>query len=105
MLRYLVLFFLLIAFVANVALSPGSSFYQLLLLGQILFFGSALIGYKLRRSQWGRMKLFYGPFYFCLAHTAALLGVLSFLRGDRFPIWQSPREVAQVGEKESLDIL
>ena len=85
-LRYSVPFFLFIAFAANVVLALESGFYKLLLLGELLSYGIALIGYKLRYHKWGRIKLFYGPLHFCLANTAAFLGVLSLLRGGRITI-------------------
>jgi hypothetical protein len=99
-LRYLVPFFLIIAFAANIALVHEAAFYQILLLGQTLFYSSALMGYKLRHRTWGRIKLFYVPLYFCLANTAALLGILSLLRGKRITIWQPQREIPQFREKE-----
>jgi len=87
-LRYSVQFFLIIVFAANVVLALESGFYKFLLLGQLLFYGSSLIGYKLRYHKWGRIKLFYGPLHFCLANTAAFLGVLSLLRGERITTWR-----------------
>jgi cellulose synthase/poly-beta-1,6-N-acetylglucosamine synthase-like glycosyltransferase len=99
-LRYLVPLFLLMAFLANVILARASDFYQFLLLGQMLFYGSALMGYKLRHQSWGRIKFFYVPLYFCLANTAALLGILSLLKGERITLWQPQREISRVREKE-----
>jgi cellulose synthase/poly-beta-1,6-N-acetylglucosamine synthase-like glycosyltransferase len=97
-LRYLMPFFLPIAFGANVALARGSRVYQLLLLGQGLFYGAALTGWQLRRSKWGRMKLFYGPFYFCLANAAVFLGALSLLSGKRIVVWQPDRAISRARE-------
>ena len=35
-----------------------------------------------------RIKLFYVPFYFCLANLAAFLGICLFLSGKRNRIWE-----------------
>ncbi len=91
-LRYLVPFFLLIAFLANILLALKSSFYMLTLLGQILFYGIAFIGYMVRHLKFGRMKLFYGPFYFCLANVAAFLALLLLIWGERITSWKPERE-------------
>lgn len=91
-LRYLVPFFLLIAFLANILLALKSSFYMLTLLGQILFYGIAFIGYMIRHLKFGRMKLFYGPFYFCLANVAAFLALLLLIWGERITSWKPERE-------------
>ena len=90
-LRHLVPWFLLIALASNAALARGSRVYQVLLAGQLLFYGSAAIGYALRRSPWGRQKPFYAPLYFCLANAAAFIGVLSLFRGTRIATWQPQR--------------
>lgn len=90
-LRHLVPWFLLIALASNAALARVSGVYQALLAGQLLFYGSAAIGYALRRSPLGQQKPFYGPLYFCLANAAAFLGVLSLFRGTRIAAWQPQR--------------
>lgn len=92
MLRYLLPFFALLALGASAILSAGSAFYLLLLAGQLLFYGLAFSGWFLRRSLWGRLKPLSLPFYFCLANAAALLGMLSLLKGERIVTWQPQRE-------------
>lgn len=98
-LRYLVPFFLGLALLANAALALTSGFYRLLLLGQVLFYGSALMGYRLRHHSWGRLRVFYIPFYFCLANAAAFLGILSLLKGERITLWQPQREPSPMREQ------
>ncbi|MBI4468912.1 MAG: glycosyltransferase family 2 protein [Acidobacteria bacterium] len=100
-LRYLAPLFLLIAFGANAVLAQGSRFFQLLLLGQLLFYGGAAMGYKLRHQRWGRIRLFYVPFYFCLGNAAALVGMASLLRGERIISWQPHREFDHAREVET----
>ena len=91
-LRYLVPFFLLIAFVINILLSLDSDFYKIILLLQILFYVLAFIGYKARNLNLGRVKIFYGPFYFCLANIAVLLGAIYLISGKRITTWLPERE-------------
>jgi cellulose synthase/poly-beta-1,6-N-acetylglucosamine synthase-like glycosyltransferase len=92
-LRHMIPWFLLIALASNIALALTQRGYQLLLLGQLLFYGAAVVGYRLRHSPWGRIKLFYGPLYFCLANTAALVGWCSLLSNRHIVTWQ-PHRVA-----------
>jgi len=96
-LRYAVPLFALAALAANALLAGRSTLYLLLFAGQVLFYALALAGYALRRTRWGRSKPLYAPFYFCLANAAALVGVLSLLRGERITVWQPQREMTQAG--------
>ena len=91
-LRYLVPFLLLIAFVINILLSLDSDFYKILLIFQILFYVLAFIGYKARNLNLGKIKLLYGPFYFCLSNIAVLLGAIYLFSGKRITTWQPERE-------------
>jgi cellulose synthase/poly-beta-1,6-N-acetylglucosamine synthase-like glycosyltransferase len=101
LLRYMAPLFMITAFAANAFLLAGESgFYHILMLGQMLFYGGALAGYMLRHTKWGRLKFFYVPFYFCLVNAAALLGMLSLLKGDRITVWQPQRDITQVGENK-----
>lgn len=90
-LRYLVPFFLLIAFVANIFLLDKSWFFRLCMAGQILFYLCAGLGYLFRESRWGQLKLFWAPLYFCLANGAALLGLLALIKGGRISMWETQR--------------
>lgn len=101
-LRYLVPLFLVLALLTNGVLAPDSPVLQLLFLGQVLFYGSALMGYGLRHQSWGRRKLFYIPFYFCLGNTAVFLGLLSLLKGDQITFWQPERSLSPFGRKGAL---
>jgi hypothetical protein len=99
-LRYAVPLLALAAFAANAALARTSRFYLLLFAGQASFYALALAGLALRRTRAGRWKPFYVPFYFCLANAAALLGLLSLLRGERITVWQPQREIPQTGGRD-----
>lgn len=98
-LRYLVPLLLVLVLITNALLIPASRVFQLLFLGQVLFYGGALVGYWLRHRSGGRWRLFYIPFYFCLANTAAFLGLLSLLRGERITLWQPHRDPCLAARK------
>lgn len=99
-LRYLVPFFLLTLLATNVALARASVVYQILLLGQLLFYGCSWVGYALRHQGWAWTRLFHVPFYFCFANAAACVGILSLIKGERIVLWQPKREISGLLEKD-----
>ena len=99
-LRYLVPLLMIAALATNALLAARSGFYGLMMAGQLLFYGAALAGWALKGTRRGRAKVFYGPFYFCLANIAALLGMLSLLRGERITAWRPDRETTEAGGQE-----
>ncbi len=95
LLRYFVPFPLAAALIANSRLSMDSKFYFLLLAIQCLFYTLALAGWVLQNRMVGRIALLHAPFYFCMAHLAALLGALSAIRGERIVAWNHQRATAR----------
>lgn len=91
-LRRLVVFPLIVLLMANLFLWPESFFYKLTLLGQVGFYGLALIGLLLADTKWGRSKLLSLPYYFCLVNGACLLAALNVLRGHRIVRWNTVRK-------------
>lgn len=91
LLRHLVPFFLIPLLLSNAALAWRTPAFRAVLLLQVLFYASALAGFALRRTRVGRWRLFAIPYYFCLVNAAALLGVLSIVRGERLRAW-APRK-------------
>jgi cellulose synthase/poly-beta-1,6-N-acetylglucosamine synthase-like glycosyltransferase len=87
-LRYFVPVLMTTALVANIFLIREGLIYQLAAAGQMLFYACGLLGFLFQRSWLGRLKMFYAPYYFCLANMAAFLGVVSRLRGQRLIAWQ-----------------
>ncbi len=92
LIRWLVPFFLIVAFVSSLqssAVEPGRTLFVL----QLLFYGLALLGAL--APQWlGRFRLFYVPAYFCSINLGALFGVLRFLSGHRYTVWQTAKRPA-----------
>jgi cellulose synthase/poly-beta-1,6-N-acetylglucosamine synthase-like glycosyltransferase len=87
--RHLVPAFLISLFCASVALVRRGPLYALALAGQLVVYGLAAAGGVLRSRTIGRAKLLTIPYYFCFVNAAALLGVLSILRGERLSAWSS----------------
>jgi cellulose synthase/poly-beta-1,6-N-acetylglucosamine synthase-like glycosyltransferase len=88
--RHLVPFFLLALLLSSLWLAAGSMVFAVLLLLQVVFYGIALAGAALRRTELGTKRVFSVPYYFCLVNAAALLGVLGIARGRRVRAW-NPR--------------
>jgi len=88
LLRYMVPFFLLLAFWSNLLLALAIRGTWADLLGfQVVFYGLSALGAIRHRDPSGAMKLLSVPYYFCLMNLAALLAVLSVRRGDRIMAW------------------
>jgi cellulose synthase/poly-beta-1,6-N-acetylglucosamine synthase-like glycosyltransferase len=90
LLRHLAPFFLLGLLGSSVWLAPQHPLFLAAAGLQLIFYTLALAGFLLRRSRWGRSRLLSTPYYFTMVNTAALLGVLSVLRGRRLRQW-APR--------------
>ncbi len=90
-LRRLVPLLLLVLLGASSALAGRAPLYAAALIGQLAFYAVAAAGYYARRSEIGRLKPLMVPFYYCLANAAALLALLSFVRGQRIELWQPQR--------------
>jgi cellulose synthase/poly-beta-1,6-N-acetylglucosamine synthase-like glycosyltransferase len=69
----------------------AGALFGLCLLVQAALYGLGLLGYLLRGTRPGRLRLLSIPYYFSMVNTAALLGVLSILRGVRPARW-TPRK-------------
>ncbi|MBN1569685.1 MAG: glycosyltransferase family 2 protein [Acidobacteria bacterium] len=90
-LRYLVPIPLTAAWIASFFLAGGSVFYSLLLALQCGFYALALAGFLFRNHGLGCRPMLHTPFYFCMAHSAALMGAFSALRGKRIVSWTHQR--------------
>lgn len=87
-LRWLAGLFMILLFVANLALVGRPGFYVIFLVVQLLFYAAAAIGYLLRDR---RKTVFNIPYYFCLLNFAALVGLWQYLAGRRISSWEPAR--------------
>ncbi len=84
LLRWLVPFFLIIAFTANLFLATKSQGYLLFLLGQLSFYGIAIWGWKARRPQGNIFKI---PYYFITVNASIAIAWCRYLRHQRVVMW------------------
>ncbi|GAB3639947.1 glycosyltransferase family 2 protein [Spirosoma arcticum] len=64
--------------------------YQGLLVAQVVFYASALLGYYLEDRRI-RVKMLFVPYYFSFMNGCALLGYLRYRRGNDTGIWDKVR--------------
>jgi len=87
---------LLLVFLTNLILVlQGQSFYFLLFICQIGFYGLAYVGYR-RRNYPATAKYFFVPFYFSMMNIAAFLGFRRFLRNKQSVIWERAQRAKAV---------
>lgn len=90
LLRWLMPFFLLIAFVLNLVLFGVHPVYQGTLAAQLVFYSLAAIGPLLGKRR-NLPALVYVPFYFCLVNIASAKGILQAHRGKTYTTWSTAR--------------
>ncbi len=93
-LRRLVPVFLVMVFVSTLIASNSGKFFFFIALAQVAFYLLATTGLLLRKTPWGRSKVFYIPFFYCMANAAALVALLKLARGRRIELWQPQRHEA-----------
>ncbi len=97
--RYFVPFMLLGIFASTAILSFYSFWFDILLLGQILFYAVAFISSLLERVG-VRSRFLSLPQYFILTNLASVVALFKTLRGERFARWEPIRETSS-NEKKS----
>ena len=85
-------FLLILAFFLNavIAINTSNFLFQLLFIGQILFYLSALVGLALEKRQI-RLKVLFIPYYFCVMNYAVLAGILRFYNNKQSAVWEKSR--------------
>lgn len=96
LLRHLAPFPLLALLLSSLALAlrldgAAGALFGLCFLLQAAVYGLGVLGFVLRGTRSGRLRFLSIPYYFSMVNVAALLGVLSILRGVRPARW-TPRE-------------
>ena len=90
LLRWLGPYFMLAAFVVNIAIFKLNWEYQTLLFMQGIFYICSLPGYFYEKKG-KRNPLFTIPFNFCLINLAAIIGFWRFISGINSEIWTPER--------------
>nr|MBI1229745.1 glycosyltransferase [Cytophagales bacterium] len=86
-------FLLILVFVMNFFMLGEGWVYAVVLVGQILFYLAAAVGYVLENRQI-RMKLLFVPFYFCVMNYAVIAGFFRFLKGGQKSTWEKAKRKA-----------
>jgi glycosyltransferase involved in cell wall biosynthesis len=86
LLRWLVPFFLIIAFITNFFLATTSKIYFILIVGQMLFYGPIILTkiYDVYSSSWKILKI---PVYFIIVNASIFVAWWRYLRQQRIVMW------------------
>ena len=77
-----------IIFILNLFLAQsGDPLYQFLMIGQIVFYILAGLGYLMERRKL-KFKIFFIPYYFCMMNYAVYRGFLRIISGNQSVIWE-----------------
>jgi cellulose synthase/poly-beta-1,6-N-acetylglucosamine synthase-like glycosyltransferase len=90
-LRYLVVFPLLLLFLVSPFLWKAGLIYRLATIAQLIFYSFAVCGLLLNETRFGKKKVFTIPFYFCMVNAASFVAIISVLRGQQIKHWEPQR--------------
>ncbi len=81
-------FLLILAFILNIfiALQPGETFYQLLLVAQVLFYAMSVLGWMMETRKI-RVKILFIPYYFCVMNYAIFAGIIRYFSKTQNAAW------------------
>lgn len=90
---------LLLIFVSNFYLAVNAHYlYSLILLGQLLFYGIAFLGYYYQDRKIS-IKGFFVPYYFVVMNLSVYFGFVRFLRGKQSVVWEKAKRAEQVSSE------
>lgn len=90
-LRYSVPLFLILICLSSLVLAFYSIFFEAVLVLQIGFYLSALVGWILEKNR-VKIGVFAIPLYFVLANLASVIAFYKFLHGENYARWEPIRE-------------
>lgn len=86
-------FLMLFCFFLNVYLvytSQSNILLDLVLIGQVLFYGFAILGW-IMQSRSIKLKLFFIPYYFCMMNYAVFAGMKRYLFSNQSVLWEKAK--------------
>lgn len=93
-LRWTITPFLMIGcFILNwyiVLMLEGDWKYQIILAGQVLFYGFAILGW-IMQSRSIKVKLFFIPYYFCMMNYAVFAGIKRYMSSSQTVLWEKAK--------------
>ena len=92
-------FLLVVMFILNVGMAmEGNSFYQLIMIAQIVFYSASIVGYILENKKL-KFKPVFVPYYFCIMNYAVIAGLQRYLSGQQRGTWdKAQRKVVSVNK-------
>jgi cellulose synthase/poly-beta-1,6-N-acetylglucosamine synthase-like glycosyltransferase len=73
-----------------VLMMDGDWKYQIILAGQVLFYGFALLGW-IMQSRSIKVKLFFIPYYFCMMNYAVFAGIKRYMSSSQTVLWEKAK--------------
>jgi biofilm PGA synthesis N-glycosyltransferase PgaC len=73
-----------------VARDDSGFIYQLILLGQVAFYGMSVLGWIMMTRQI-KVKIFFIPYYFSMMNYAVIRGIFRYLSGNQSAIWEKAK--------------
>jgi cellulose synthase/poly-beta-1,6-N-acetylglucosamine synthase-like glycosyltransferase len=70
--------------------NPHLWIYQIILLGQIIFYTASILGYLLE-SKKIKVKVLFIPFYFSMMNYAAMAGAIRYFKGKQSAAWEKSK--------------
>jgi cellulose synthase/poly-beta-1,6-N-acetylglucosamine synthase-like glycosyltransferase len=86
---FLMIFCFLLNWYIVIALD-GDAKYYIVLAGQVLFYGFAILGWMMQ-SRSIKIKLFFIPYYFCMMNYAVFAGMKRYLSSNQSVLWEKAK--------------
>ncbi len=86
-------FLMILCFILNwviVLNFEGDWKYQIILAGQTLFYGFALLGWVMQ-SRSIKVKVFFIPYYFCMMNYAVFAGIKRYMSSSQSVLWEKAK--------------
>lgn len=85
-------FLLILVFILNAVIiaNHASLLYQLIFLGQIVFYLLSIIGWIFETKNI-KIKIFFIPYYFCVMNYAVLAGIVRYFRKEQSAAWEKSK--------------
>ncbi|NCD72241.1 glycosyltransferase family 2 protein [Mucilaginibacter agri] len=86
-------FLMILALILNIVIVASgytSWLYELLLLGQVMFYAMSLLGWLLETREI-KVKILFIPYYFCMMNYAVIRGIFRYSAGKQSAVWEKAK--------------
>jgi biofilm PGA synthesis N-glycosyltransferase PgaC len=86
-------FLMILSLILNIVIVASgytSWLYELLLLGQVMFYAASLLGWILETRQI-KVKILFIPYYFCMMNYAVIRGIFRYMAGRQSAVWEKAK--------------